>query len=129
ALPISGFQPVFLCLGFGCACVWTLRTEAVLLHRYIREDRTRCRSTRPGCECQPAAAELPITPFAPGAVLLHRHIREDRTRCRSTRPGCECQPAAAELPITPFAPRAVLLPRYISENRTRCRSTRPGCEY
>src|SRR5690554_135352 len=79
---------------------------AVLLHRYIREDRTRCRSTRPGCECQPAAPELPITPFAPRAVLLHRYIREDRTRCRSTRPGCECQPAAPELPITPFAPRA-----------------------
>src|SRR5690554_6279966 len=88
-----------------------VRTEAVLLHRYIREGRTRCRSTRPGCECQPAAAELPITPFAPRAVLLHRHIREDRTRCRSTRPGCECQPAAPELPITPFAPGAVLLRR------------------
>src|SRR5690606_37378403 len=23
----TGFKPVFLCLGFGCACVWTLRTE------------------------------------------------------------------------------------------------------
>src|SRR5690606_41795072 len=82
-----------------------VRTEAVLLHRHIREDRTRCRSTRPGCECQPAAPELPITPFAPRAVLLRRHISANRACCRSTRPGCECQPAAAEMPITPFAPR------------------------
>src|SRR5690554_4100235 len=29
---------------------------------YIGEARTHCRSTRPGCECQPAA-ELPANPF------------------------------------------------------------------
>src|SRR5690606_28935045 len=55
--------------GSGGVADNPVRTEAVLLHRYIREGRTRCRSTRPGCECQPAAPELPITPFAPGAVL------------------------------------------------------------
>src|SRR5690606_4799025 len=38
---------------------------------HIGEARTHCRSTRPGCECQPAAAGLPATRFAPGAVLLH----------------------------------------------------------
>src|SRR5690606_10775880 len=32
---------------------------------HIGEARTHCRSTRPGCECQPAA-ELPATRFAPG---------------------------------------------------------------
>src|SRR5690606_35173365 len=37
---------------------------------HIGEARTHRRSTRPGCECQPAAAELPATRFAPGAVLL-----------------------------------------------------------
>src|SRR5690606_6422864 len=100
-----------LSAGFFVSGIWVclrlgpFAPRAVLLHRYIREDRAYCRSTRPGCECQPAAAELPITPFAPRAVLLHRYIREDRAYCRSTRPGCECQPAAAELPITPFAPR------------------------
>src|SRR5690606_21370912 len=107
-----------------CLRLGPFAPRAVLLHRYIREDRAYCRSTRPGCECQPAAAELPITPFAPGAVLLHRYISENRGCCRSTRPGCECQPAVAELPITPFAPRAVLLHRHIRQDRTRCRSTR-----
>src|SRR5690606_41764472 len=34
---------------------------------HIGEARTHCRSTRPGCECQPAAAGLPATRFAPGA--------------------------------------------------------------
>src|SRR5690554_4785779 len=38
---------------------------------HIGEARTHRRSTRPGCECQPAAAELPANPFRTGAVLLH----------------------------------------------------------
>src|SRR5690606_3519044 len=71
----------------------------------IGEAWTHRRSTRPGCECQPAA-ELPATRFAPRAVLLHRHIREARAHRRSTRPGCECQPAVAGLPATRFAPGA-----------------------
>src|SRR5690554_5326364 len=29
---------------------------------HIGEARTHCRSTRPGCECQPAAAGLPANP-------------------------------------------------------------------
>src|SRR5690554_2654248 len=78
---------------------------------HIGEARTHRRSTRPGCECQPAAAELPATRFAPGRCSYTEHIGEARTHCRSTRPGCECQPAVAELPATRFAPRAVLLHR------------------
>src|SRR5690554_4711441 len=42
---------------------------------YIGEARAHRRSTRPGCEGQPAAAELSANPFRTGAVLLHRTYR------------------------------------------------------
>src|SRR5690606_29697413 len=41
---------------------------------HIGEARTHRRSTRPGCECQPAA-ELSANPFRTGAVLLHETYR------------------------------------------------------
>src|SRR5690606_26000933 len=96
---------------------------------HIGEARTRCRSTRPGCECQPAVAELPANPVrteggaptqnisekpeptvgapAPGANACRR-----RRRCRQTR----------------FAPGRCSYTEHIGEARTHCRSTRPGCE-
>src|SRR5690554_2821219 len=78
---------------------------------YIGDARTHCRSTCPGCECQPAAAELSANPFRTEGGAPTRNISEKpEPPRRSTRPGCECQPAA-EWSQTRFAPRAVLLHR------------------
>src|SRR5690606_25419802 len=79
---------------------------------HIGEARAHRRSTRPGCECLPAAAELPANPVrteggAPpqsisekpgptvGAPASGANVSRRRRGCRHTR----------------FAPRAVLLHR------------------
>src|SRR5690606_10755340 len=79
--------------------------------KHIGEARTHRRSTRPGCECLPAVAELPAYPFRTGGGAPTQNISEKpeppvgapapgayasrRRSCRHTR----------------FAPRAVLLHR------------------
>src|SRR5690606_21724248 len=42
---------------------------------HIGDARTRCRSTRPRCECQPAA-ELPANPFRTGGGAPTQNISE-----------------------------------------------------
>src|SRR5690606_690544 len=60
--------------GGGAACCAVSHRGRCSYTKHIGEARTPRRSTRPGCECQPAA-ELPATRFAPRAVLLHETYR------------------------------------------------------
>src|SRR5690606_29170673 len=97
--------------GRGAACCAVSHQWRCSDTEHIGEARTQCRSTRPGCECQPAVAGLPAYPFRTGGGAPTQSISEKpgptvgapasganasrRRSCRHTR----------------FAPRAVLLRR------------------
>src|SRR5690606_15122602 len=79
---------------------------------YIGEARTHCRSTRPGCECQPAAAELPANPFrTEGGAPTHNISEKPEPPVGAPAPGANASRRRLSCRQTRFAPRAVLLHR------------------
>src|SRR5690554_6827694 len=96
---------------------------------HIGEARAHCRSTRPGCECLPAAAELPAAPFRTGGGAPTRNISEKPeptvgapapgANASRRRRGCR-QPGSHRGRCS--------YTEHIGEARTHRRSTRPGCE-
>src|SRR5690606_8233662 len=98
--------------------------RAVLLRSAQGRRIFRCRSTRPGCECPPAAPKLPVRPNRTEGGAPTECARQTDLRCRSTRPGCEYPPAAPKLPARPNRTEGGA-----PTGKLRCRSTRPGCEY
>src|SRR5690606_32137344 len=76
---------------------------------HIGEARTHCRSTRPGCECQPAA-ELPANAFRTEGGAPTQNISE-KPEPTVGAPASGANVTAAGLPATRFAPKVVLLRR------------------
>src|SRR5690554_5610564 len=73
---------------------------------HIGEARTHCRSTRPGCECWPAAAELPAYPFrTEGGAPTHNISEKPEPTVGAPAPGANVvhgvQPGAKAYPMTP----------------------------
>src|SRR5690554_6154036 len=55
---------------------------------HIGEARAHCRSTRPGCECLPAAAELPANPFrTEGGAPTHNISEKPEPTVGAPAPG------------------------------------------
>src|SRR5690554_5148234 len=96
---------------------------------HIGEARTHCRSTRPGCECQPAA-ELPANAFRTEGGAPTQNISEKpEPTVGAPAPGCECQPAAAELPANAFRTEGGVPTQNISEKpEPTVGAPAPGCE-
>src|SRR5690606_16152748 len=78
---------------------------------HIGEARTHCRSTRPGCECQPAA-ELSANPFRTEGGAPTRNISEKpEPTVGAPAPGANASRRRRSCRQTRFAPKAVLLHR------------------
>src|SRR5690606_17889045 len=91
---------------------------------HIGEARTHCRSTRPGCECQPAAAELPAYPVrTEGGAPTHNISEKPEPTVGAPAPGANASRRRRSCRQTRFAPGAVLLrgvwPRYMGCSRGR----------
>src|SRR5690606_26325810 len=95
--------------GGGAACCAVSHRGRCSYAEHIGEARTHRRSTRPGCECLPAAAELPANPFrTEGGAPTHNISEKPEPTVGAPAPGAN---ASRRLSCrqTRFAPRAVLL--------------------
>src|SRR5690606_4148150 len=78
--------------------------------KHIGEARAHCRSTRPGCECQPAAAELSANPCRTGRGAPTQNISEKpEPTVGAPAPGANVSRRRRGCRQTRFAPKAVLL--------------------
>src|SRR5690606_37724950 len=94
---------------------------------HIGDARTHCRSTRPGCECQPAA-ELPANPFRTGGGAPTRNISEKpEPTVGAPAPGANASRRRSGRKPGSHRGRCSYT-EHIGEARTHRRSTRPGCE-
>src|SRR5690554_3686385 len=95
---------------------------------HIGEARTHCRSTRPGCECQPAAAGLPANPFrTEGGAPTQSISEKPEPTVGAPAPGANVSRRRSGRKPGSHRGRCSYT-EHIGEARTHRRSTRPGCE-
>src|SRR5690606_31795320 len=109
--------------GGGAACCAVSHRGRCSYTKHIGEARTPRRSTRPGCECQPAA-ELPAYPFRTEGGAPTQNISEKpEPTVGAPAPGANASRRRRSCRQTRFAPGAVFLrgvwPRYMGCSRGR----------
>src|SRR5690554_4930041 len=96
--------------GGGDACCAVSHRGRCSYTEHIGEARTHRRSTRPGCECQPAAAELPAYPVrTEGGAPTHNISEKPEPTVGAPAPGVNASRRRRSCRQTRFAPGAVLL--------------------